>query len=80
MKTQEKRPKRHRIKSTPVRVPVNPTVAAKGIPGFHHKVEVDGSILAGMELDVNTDPARVDTGTGDQPGNGARFPTSPDEK
>lgn len=73
----EKRPKCSRIDRTPARVPVNPTVASKGVPGFHHKIEeVDGRTLAGMELDENTDPARVDTGTGDQPGNVSRSSAS----
>jgi hypothetical protein len=62
--------------------PVNPSVAPTGVPGFHHKTEEeDGRKLAGMELDTDTDPERVDTGTGDQPGNthGSRFPVSSDE-
>ena len=57
-------------KSSADHKPVNPTVASRGVPGFHHKIEPgDGKPLAGMELDADTDPARVDTGTGDQPGN-----------
>lgn len=65
-------------KHTPDRKPVNPNVAGHGIPGFHNKKEPgDGKPLAGMELDADTDPARVDTGTGDQPGNtDSRFSTA----
>lgn len=65
-------------KPTPHRKPVNPDVAALGIPGFHNKKEPGGSKpLAGMELDADTDPARVDTGTGDQPANtDSRFSTA----
>lgn len=65
-----------------VHPPVNPSVAPTGVPGFHHRTEEeDGRTLAGMELDKDTDPERVDTGTGDQPGNshGSRFPVSSDE-
>ena len=60
----------------------DPSVSPTGIPGFHNKTEEeDGRTLAGMELDADTDPGRVDTGTGDQPGNthGSRFPTSLEE-
>jgi hypothetical protein len=63
--------------------PVNPTVQAEGIPGFHHKrEEEDGVPLAHMELDADA-KGRVDTGTGDQPANteGSRFatPSGPEE-
>ncbi|MEO8589136.1 MAG: hypothetical protein ABI432_07205 [Flavobacteriales bacterium] len=67
-------------KTSPEHKPVNPTVASRGVPGFHNKIEPgDGKPLAGMELDADTDPDRVDTGTGDQPGNtnGSRFSTPP---
>lgn len=63
--------------------PANPSVSPTGVPGFHHRTEEeDGRTLAGMELDADTDTARVDTGTGDQPGNthGSRFPVSSDEE
>lgn len=65
-------------KSTPDRKPVNPNVASQGVPGFHNKKEPgDGELLAGMELDADTSPARVDTGTGDQPANtDSRFSTA----
>jgi hypothetical protein len=64
-----------------VHVPANPTVAPTGVPGFHNRVEEeDGRTLASMELDPDTDPARVDTGTGDQPGNASRFPSSSEGK
>ncbi len=64
-------------KPAPERKPVNPNVSSHGIPGFHNKTDVDGTRLAGMELDADTDPARVDTGTGDQPGNSdSRFGTA----
>lgn len=65
-----------------VHPPANPSVSPTGVPGFHHKTEEeDGRKLAGMELDTDADPERVDTGTGDQPGNthGLRFPVSSDE-
>ena len=48
--------------------PVNPTVAAEGVPGFHHGKGPDGHTMAGMELDEDLN-GRVDTTTGDQPGN-----------
>ncbi len=56
----------------------NPLVSSHGVPGFHNKRGEDGTLLAGMELDADTDPARVDTGTGDQPSNtgGSRFTTA----
>jgi hypothetical protein len=60
----------------PAHVPVNPDVAAEGVPGFHHTLQADGSTLAAMEPDADT-PGRVNTGTGDQPSNtgGDRFAT-----
>lgn len=66
-------------------MPVNPTVAQRGVPGFHNKIEPGDDVpLAAMELDVDTEPERVNTETGDQPGNahGSRFrtPSTPDEK
>jgi len=65
---------------TPQRKPVNPNVAAHGIPGFHNRTEPgDAKTLAGMELDADIDPARVDTGTGDQPGNSDSRSSTPSE-
>lgn len=60
----------------PVRLPVNPTVAPEGVPGFHHTTDPDGKPLAAMVPDEDTAPP-ADTGTGDQPGNnkGDRFRT-----
>ena len=60
----------------PTHVPVNPTVAPEGVPGFHHTTQPDGSTLAAMEPDADTS-GRVNTGTGDQPANtgGDRFAT-----
>lgn len=52
-------------------------VARTGVPGFHHTTEPgDGRPLARMAKDTD-DPGRVNTGTGDQPGNtgGDRFAT-----
>jgi len=69
-------------KPTPPRKPVNPDVAAHGVPGFHNKIEPgDEQPLAGMELDPDTHTERVDTGTGDQPGNSdSRFATPTEEE
>lgn len=72
-------------KTSALHKPVNPNVAQRGVPGFHNKIELgDGVPLAAMELDADTAPERVNTETGDQPGNthGSRFktPSVPDEK
>ncbi|MBS1583456.1 MAG: hypothetical protein JST66_14745 [Bacteroidetes bacterium] len=75
---------------TPIR-PVDPYVAAEGIPGFHpHPSTAEApaadatgaSSGAGGDAAYELDPdvkGRVDTGTGDQPGNtrGARTGTPP---
>jgi len=70
--------------------PVNPTVPRQGVPGFHPKQEneqdpdltgrTSGSGgTASLELDPDSASTRVNTGTGDQPGNigGSRTGTPP---
>jgi hypothetical protein len=68
---------------TPDHVPVNPTVAPAGVPGFHpRKEEGDDHPLASQELDADAVPGRVNTGTGDQPGNISRerFGSTPENQ
>lgn len=57
--------------------PANPTVPLEGIPDFHVVEEVDDHVrMAPMKIDKDI-KGRVNTGTGDQPGNtgGSRFAT-----
>jgi predicted ester cyclase len=46
----------------------DPNVSRHGVPGFHHRKE-NGREMASMELDTTGEEGRVNTGTGDQPGN-----------
>lgn len=82
--------KKNEAPRTPVR-PVVPEVSSEGIPGFHSPSSQEGTPDAtgetsgaggdaGQLLDPDVE-GRVDTGTGDQPGNtrGARTGTPPPE-
>ena len=50
--------------------PVTPNVAAEGVPGFHHVKGPGGYYMASMKMDDDeVELGRVDSGTGEQPGN-----------
>ena len=58
------------VGNTQKHTPVNPNVAAEGVPGFHHVKGPGGHYMAGMKLDDDeVELGRVDSGTGEQPGN-----------